>query len=124
MNQANSKKQMILTVFNKKLMEFVKEVIDMYPTNKDFKAMRTQLRMVMNSAETLPIEKFKKYVAVKYRTYINERNEQFFLQLDLSGTPFESFNYLKDMWKTTTPTTKDAMWKYIELLTKLCDNYQ
>ena len=124
MNQVSSKKQMVITVFNKKLMEFVKEVIDMYPTNKDFKSMRTQLRMIMNNAETLPLENFKKYVAVKYRTYINERNEQFFLQLDLSGTPFESFNYLKDMWRTTTPTTKNAMWKYIELLTKLSDKYE
>ena len=123
MNQGTNKKQMILTVFNKKLMEFVKEVIEMYPENKDFKSMRTQLRMIMNNVETLPIEKFKKYVAVKYRKYIDEKDEQFFLQLDLTGTPFEGFNYLKDMWKTTTPTTKNAMWKYVELLTKLSDKY-
>lgn len=120
----NSKNQMIVNIFNKKLMEFIKEVIEMYPNNKDFKSMRTQLRMIMNNVETLPIEKFKKYVAVKYRKNIDEKNEKFFLELDLSGTPFESFNYLKDMWKTTSEKTKQAMWKYIELLTKLSDKYQ
>lgn len=118
-----SKNQMIVTVFNKKLMEFVKEIVEMYPENKDFKSMRSQLRMIMSSAETLPIEKFKKYVATKYRDNINTRNEDFFLKLDLTGTPFASFNYLKDMWKSTSNTTKEAMWKYVELLTKLCDKY-
>lgn len=119
-----SKNSMIVTVFNKKLMEFVKEIIEMYPENKDFKSMRSQLRMIMSSAETFPIEKFKKYVAIKYRDNIDTRNEDFFLKLDLTGTPFASFNYLKDMWKNTSETTKEAMWKYVELLTKLCDKYE
>lgn len=119
-----SKNQMIVNVFNKKLMEFVKEVVEMYPNNKDFKSMRSQLRMIMSSAEELPIQKFKKYVSIKYRENIDSRNEDFFLKLDLTGTPFASFNYLKDMWKNTSETTKEAMWKYVELLTKLCDRYQ
>lgn len=119
-----SKNQMIVNVFNKKLMEFVKEVVEMYPNNKDFKSMRSQLRMIMSSAEELPIQKFKKYVSIKYRENIDSRNEDFFLKLDLTGTPFASFNYLKDMWTNTSETTKEAMWKYVELLTKLCDRYQ
>lgn len=114
----------ILTVFNKKLMDFIKEIIEMYPTNKDFKSMRSQLRMVMTNAETIPIEKFKKYVSLKYKNEIETRNESFFLQLDLSGTPFASFNYLKDLWKNTSEGTKEAMWKYVELLKKLSDKYQ
>lgn len=113
----------ILIIFNKKLMEFIKEIIEIYPTNKDFKSMRSQLRIVMSSAETIPIEKFKKYVSLKYKTEIETRNEDFFLQLDLSGTPFASFNYLKDLWKNTSEGTKEAMWKYIELLKKLSDKY-
>lgn len=111
-------------VFNKKLMEFVKEVIEMYPDNKDFKSMRSQLRMIMSSAENLPIQKFKELVTIPYSKKIYEKDELFFLELDLSGTPFESFNYLKKMWKTTTPTTKEAMWKYVELLTKLSEKFQ
>lgn len=120
---STSRKNMIITVFNKKLMEFIKEIIEMYPDNKDFKSMRAQLRMIMSSSETLPIEKFKKYVAIQYRDNIDSRNEDFFLKLDLSGTPFASFNYLKNMWENTSDNTKNAMWKYIELLTKLCDKY-
>jgi hypothetical protein len=112
-----SKNQMIMGVFNKKLMEFVKEVIEMYPDNKDFKSMRSQLRMIMSSAENLPIQKFKELVTIPYSKKIYEKE-------DLSGTPFESFNYLKKMWKTTTPTTKEAMWKYVELLTKLSEKFQ
>lgn len=118
-----SKKTMIVNVFNKKLMEFIKEIIEMYPTNKDFKSMRSQLRMIISTSENLPIENFKKYVANEYRNNIDSRNEDFFLKLDLSGTPFASLNYLKDMWLNTSEGTKDAMWKYIELLTKLSDKY-
>ena len=124
MSQICQKNQMIVIVFNKKLMEFLKEIIEMYPMNKDFKSMRTQLRIIMNNLESVPIEKFKKYVTLKYKKYIIEKNEDFFLELNLSGTPFESFNYLKDMWKTTSEQTKNAMWKYINLLTKLSEKYQ
>lgn len=121
---SSSKNLLIVNIFNKKLMEFVKEIIDMYPDNKDFKSMRSQLRMIISTSETLPIEKFKIYVSQKYEDNINSRNENFFLKLDLTGTPFASFNYLKDMWVNTSSLTKDAMWKYVELLTKLSNKYE
>lgn len=120
---ASKQQSMIITIFNKKLMDFVKEIIEIYPDNRDFKSMRSQLRLVISSSETLPIEKYKKYVSDVYADNIKTRNEDFFLKLDLTGTPFASFNYLKDMWKVTSDNTKNAMWKYVELLTALSNKY-
>lgn len=119
----SSKKEMFVNVFNNKLMEFVKEIIEIHPDNKDFKSMRSQLRMIISSTPNLPIEKFKKYVSDIYRDNINDKNEDFFLKLNLTGTPFESFNYLKNMWEKTSNVTKNAIWDYIILLTKLSDKY-
>jgi hypothetical protein len=114
----------IVSIFNKKLMDFIKEIIEIYPNNKDFKSMRTQIRMVISSSENLPITNFKKHVTHKYKDNIISKDEDFFLNLDLTGTPFVSFNYLKDLWKNMSENTKNAMWKHIELLTKLSEKYK
>ena len=120
----NTKKQMIVDVFNKKLMEFIKDIIETFPDNNDFRTMRTKLRMIISTTEETPIQNFKKYVVNNYKDYIISKNEDFFLKMDLSNTHFSSFNYLKDLWKNTTDNTKNAMWKYMELLTKLSEKYE
>lgn len=123
MNQSTNKNQMIVSVFNNKIMEFVKAVIEIYPDNKDFKSMRSQLRIIISTSESLAIEKFKELVTNKYNNEIESRNESFFLNLDLSGTPFEHFNYLKQIWLHTSENTQLAMWKYVDLLNKLANKY-
>jgi hypothetical protein len=108
-------------VFNLKLMEFFKKIITMYPNNKDFKSMRAQLRLLVTNSPKSPSEYFNKYVTQRYLKYILEKDDTFFINLDLSGTPFASLNYLKNVWVTTDEKTKKAMWEYILLLTKLSE---
>jgi len=112
-------KEKITEVFNLKLMEFFKKIITMYPNNKDFKSMRSQLRLLVTNSPKSPSEYFNLYVTQKYLNYILKRDDIFFINLDLSGTPFASLNYLKNVWVSTDDKTKNAMWEYVILLTKL-----
>ena len=100
-------------------MEFFKKIITMYPNNKDFKSMRSQLRLLVTNSPKSPSEYFNLYVTQKYLNYILKRDDIFFINLDLSGTPFASLNYLKNVWVSTDDKTKNAMWEYVILLTKL-----
>ena len=106
-------------VFNIKLMEFFKKIITMFPNNKDFKAMRAQLRLLVTNSPKSPNEYYNKYVIQRYLDFILTKNESFFINLDLSGTPFASLNYLKNVWVSTDEKTQNAMWEYVILLTKL-----
>tara|TARA_B110001454_G_C12720344_1_gene434397 strand:- start:2250 stop:2645 length:396 start_codon:yes stop_codon:yes gene_type:complete len=112
-------KEKFINVFNLKLMEFFKKIIIMFPNNKDFKSMRAQSRLLVTNSPNSPSEYFYKHVNLKYSNYILEKNDTFFIDLDLSGTPFASLNYLKNVWTSTNDETKNAMWEYVILLTKL-----
>jgi hypothetical protein len=114
-------KDRFIEVFNIKLMEFFKKIITMYPNNKDFKSMRAQLRLLVTNSPKSPSEYFNKYVTQRYLQYILEKDDTFFIDLDLSGTPFASLNYLKNVWVTTDEKTKKAIWEYVLLLTKLSE---
>ena len=117
--QQNLMNKKYMEVFNIKLMEFFKKIITLYPNNKDFKAMRAQLRMLVTNSPKSPSEYYIKYVTNKYLDNILTKNDSFFINLDLSGTPFASLNYLKNVWGTADNATKEAMWAYVILLTKL-----
>ena len=123
MNKTNTTqklmKEKFIEVFNLKLMEFFKKIIIMFPNNKDFKSMRAQLRLLITNSPNSPNEYFYKHVNLKYSNYIFKKNDIFFIDLDLSGTPFASLNYLKNVWVSTDDKTKNAMWDYVILLTKL-----
>ena len=110
-----------IDVFNIKLMEFFKKIITMYPNNKDFKSMRSQLRLLVTNSPKSPSGYFNKYVTQRYLNYILEKDDTFFINLDLSGTPFASLNYLKNVWAATDEKTQTAMWDYVTLLTKLSE---
>jgi len=119
MQQNKIMKGKFIDVFNIKLMEFFKKIISMYPNNKDFKSMRAQLRLLVTNSPKSPSEYFNKYVTQKYLDFILTKNDSFFINLDLSGTPFASLNYLKNVWAATDKKTQNAMWEYVLLLTKL-----
>ena len=114
-------KEKFINVFNIKLMEFFKKIITMYPNNKDFKSMRSQLRLLVTNSPKSPSEYFNKYVTQRYLKHILEKDDSFFINLDLSGTPFASLNYLKNVWAATDDKTQNAMWEYVLLLTKLSE---
>jgi|TARA_B100001971_G_scaffold13522_1_gene10731 hypothetical protein len=118
-HQTKKMKEKFIEVFNLKLMEFFKKIISMFPNNKDFKSMRAQLRLLITNSPNSPSEYFYKHVNLKYSNYILKKDDTFFIDLDLSGTPFASLNYLKNVWVSIDDKTKNAIWEYVILLTKL-----
>lgn len=119
----SSKKTLFAKKFNEKLFEFLGQVISMYPAQTELKSIRTQLRMAVTAKETLPIHSFNEFLVVPYATKIAEKDEQFFLDFDVSGTALESLNFLKDMYTNATDGTKTALWQYVQLLTKIAGAY-
>jgi hypothetical protein len=116
-------KQVFVAAFNKQLMNFFKDVINTYPENKTLKAVRAQLRLVLTQSEKIPIEAFYEHLVLKFKTQLDAKDDKFFLSFDLTGTPLEDLNSLKQLWLTATEKSRVAMWKYVVLLQKIAEKY-
>lgn len=109
--------------FNTQIFKFFDEIIKMYPKIKEFKTLKMKIKTASLIKDNITIEMFHKTVVVHYLKEISEKDEKFFLTLDLSGTPLENLSHLRNLWKFASDTTKKSIWKYIELLTKLSNAY-
>ena len=109
--------------FNTQLINLFKELTKMYPTNKDFKLIKSQIMILaQTSTYEIPVQTFELNISC-YRDQIRTKNEDFFLKFDLTGTPLSDLNYLKEIWTTVDEATKNAMWRYFFILDKLSEKY-
>ena len=108
--------------FNTQLINLFKELTKMYPKNKDFKLIKSEIMILAQTAYEIPIQTFNIHIS-PCRDHLRNRNEKFFLELNLSGTPLSELNYLKEIWKTVDDLTKDSMWRYFLILDKLSEKY-
>lgn len=109
--------------FNDWLIKFFKELVKMYPDNKDFKNIKTQIMLVSQSpGYELPIKNFGTYIT-PFREHLRNKNEKFFLEFNLEDTEISYFNYIKDLWTNANKETKETMWKYFFIFDKLTEKY-
>ena len=105
--------------FNKTLFAFFKQIIAIYPDVKEFKSLRAQLRMALTANNSLAITHFHQQLVLKYKQQILKQDESFFLDFDLSGTVLADLNHLKNVYIGSSDSTKQAIWKYVKVLTLL-----
>lgn len=108
--------------FNTQLINLFKELIKMYPKNKDFNQIKNQIMILSQTAYEIPIQTFELHVSI-YRNHIQNKNDKFFMEFNLQGTPLSELDYLKNIWKIADTNTKDAMWRYFIILDKLSEKY-
>jgi hypothetical protein len=116
-----------VNVFNEKFSEFIKDLIETFPDDKDFKLCKQSFTLLQMVDEKKPVEMFQIY-AMKYKERIMNKEENFFLkhdfkeELEKSDDPnfsVELLLKLKQCWKTLEQKNKDVIWSYLELLYKI-----
>lgn len=116
-----------VNVFNEKFSEFIKELIETFPDDKDFKLCKQSFTLLRMMDENKPLEMFQIY-AMKYKDSILNKEESFFLnhefkeELECSNDPnfsVELLLKLKQCWCNLEKKNKDAIWSYLELLYKI-----
>ena len=116
-----------VNVFNEKFSEFIKDLIETFPDDKDFKLCKQSFTLLQMVDEKKPVEMFQIY-AMKYKERIMNKEENFFLkhdfkeELEKSDDPnfsVELLLKLKECWKTLEQKNKDVIWSYLELLYKI-----
>lgn len=120
----------LVKVFNDHLLEFLDDVITIFPDNTDIQTGRTVLASMKKINPKKIIKIWKVYVNDIYLIEINKGNIDFFLSKDythdLRHTSEKVLNIINDikisLRKTSEENKKKAL-KYVQNLCKICDLY-
>jgi hypothetical protein len=118
-----SKKVFIEAFFNQ-FGSFLVELKNMYPEDDDFPTFITTLGLLKATNPMLVIKFVKSEIVVPYGAKIAVRDETFFMNQDLSTRDDVDLNIvdkIKQYIQGMSPETKETVWKYIEIITKLCE---
>lgn len=121
-------------MFNDTLSNFIKDLINVFPDDNDFKLFKTSSNMVKLASVKKPLELFNLGLTPEFKQNIRDKNEDFFLNNDYSDVlnneelkkvdndiNNELISKLKDYWKELSNDNKGTVWKYFTILLKLCD---
>ena len=117
-----SKKILIDTFFNQ-FTDFLKQLENMYPDDTDFPVFITTLNLLKSTNPILVVKFVKENIVDLYKDKILNKDESFFLDQDYTKHGDVDLNIvhkLKKYVKDMSPNSKDVVWKYIDLLMKLC----
>jgi hypothetical protein len=116
-----SKKVLIDALFTQ-FTAFVNELSQMYPTDPDFPMFAMTLTMMKSTNPMMVINFIKTEITDHYGDKIAVRDESFFLNQDLStrdDVDLNVVNKLKQYIAGMNAATKDTVWAYIEIITRL-----
>lgn len=110
----------VYELFNRKLVEFVDDLIVTFPQFSDFAGYRALLVGTVALDKTSPQQIFNQTVAIPYEKYILEKNEIFLLNETYSTTTKQGLvDQIKQVWRTMDSGNKEVIWKYMQVLVAL-----
>jgi hypothetical protein len=119
----------VLKAFNNHLLEFVEDVIRIFPTNLDIKTGKTFIEGIKRVNPKKIITYWRDNILMLYEKEILDGDISFFINKDYKndiGAEVQTLKVLEDirkLVKNTTKDNKDKAMKYIQNLTKLCKLY-
>jgi hypothetical protein len=122
-----SNRAIIAQCFNKKLDEFLADLISVFPEDSDFRTFKNSFNVLKNIDERKGISMYVQYVA-PFREAIRTRDERFFLSTDYNdiagnNNVSELVDKLKGLWVQMNADNKESVWKYIEVFAALGDRF-
>ena len=125
-------KSNILTVFNNHFIEFIEDVVSIFPNDIDLVTVKNFFILMRKTNPKLIITVFHKYVVLKYETQINNENIDFFVDKDYkedltnndnSDKIIEAINRLRNPIRLMDEKNKLNTIKYLQNLCKLSSSY-
>ncbi len=115
-------------LFNEKMLEFARDLCNVFPNVAEFTRFRSGVLMLQNLEPKTLENIFRTYVLSKYKDQILEKDESFFLE----HTEFDIYSQrsdywlslidqIKEMWKTLDQDNKEIIWKYFHVLIVISD---
>jgi|UniRef100_A0A6C0D6F2 hypothetical protein len=118
----------ILNAFNDHFMEFVNDIINVFPNDTDILAAKNSFMLIRKANPKMIIKIWHKQVVEKYEKFIDEGNISFFINKDYkddltnaenSEKITEAIDRLRNPVKLMTEEDQEKVMKYIQNLKKL-----
>jgi predicted HTH transcriptional regulator len=119
--------------FSKHYMEFLDEVVKVYPKSVKIRTFRTASSQIKSINPSKLIKMWHKVIGSKYKDQIYSENFDFFKNMDyssnLKNTKWDSndiysfINEMKASWETLSDDNKRKTMKYLGNLTKMAEMY-
>lgn len=122
--------------FNALTIEFIDKLMSTIPEEKLFNKLKLAMNLMIKINYLKPVGLFKIYIE-KYRTYIYNRDDDYFLKEDYSHileenkigikmeeNAFNMIDRLKNYWGTFSENNKKVVWEYLTQLLKIADAIQ
>ena len=128
--------QKFYNIFNTRIIEFLNDLIILFPNDSDFKMYKTAINLVKLADNKKPLQYYKKFVTDEYKEHINNRNDKFFLEHDYSEIINDNelnsevgdsdisskiVNRLKGYWSSLSDDNKVIVWDYFTLFLKISE---
>ena len=117
-----SKKVLIDAFFNQ-FNSFLGELKQMYPEDEDFPVFITTLSLMKTANPLLVVNFVKTEIVDPFGAKIQARDESFFVSKDYTtrdDVNLDIVEKIKQYILGMSPETKETVWNYIEIITKLC----
>lgn len=120
-------KDIFIDRFNTTAEEFLTELSENFPSIGFLSQFRTGFSFLKNINKNQPQHVFNVYVAAKYKQYILDQDEVFFLNenYDISGEQKDYWvnfiDSIRSIWKELSDENKAVVWKYFRVLVALND---
>lgn len=118
----------LLTAFNDHFVEFVTDVHNVFPEDRDVLTAKNALLAIRKANPKLIVKIWKQFIVSKYRTQIENGDISFFVDKDYSqdleatqnsDKIMEAINRLRDPIRQMSPDNQEKTMIYIQNLTKL-----
>lgn len=118
----------LLSAFNDHFMEFVSDIINVFPNDPDILAAKNSFALIRKANPKMIVKIWQSYVVNKYSAEIEGGDIGFFIQKDYkddlltaenSEKIVEAIDRLRNPVKSMTPEDQAKSMKYIQNLTKL-----
>ncbi len=129
----NNMSSQILTAFNDHFMEFVNDIISVFPNEHDILAAKNSFALIRKANPKTIIKIWQMYVVNKYADVIDKGDIGFFINKDYkedlvkadnSEKIVEAIDRLRNSVKMMSTEDQAKSMKYIQNLKKLCILYQ
>jgi hypothetical protein len=114
-------RKVFLDAFFNQFISFLGELKGMYPEDPDFPNFVTAITLIRNTNPMLAVNYIKSEVIDPFQDKIAARDESFFMDQDYTqkNADIDVIHKLKEYVREMSPTSKEVVWQYIELLMKL-----
>jgi hypothetical protein len=125
-------KSNILTAFNNHFIEFIEDIVRLFPDNVDLVTVKNFFQLMRKTNPKIIITVFYKHVVLKYQTQIDIGNLDFFIEKDYQDDLnnnnhfdkiIEGINGLRKPIRLMDEKNKLNTIKYLQNLCKLSSSY-